>query len=164
MKIKHRVPPSPWGYVPPSHVETDERYLAELEAARLKAEKAWRKAQEALERAEKRLASKPDPDLRAAKEAALLAFEQRARELREIEQLMRSGRSGTPRAVQRTGRQEVLEVGEYRPAKKKPAPTAPVQARRGEAKPTCTRCHGKPPTGFTCRSCGADGTEAWNTQ
>lgn len=162
MKIKHRVPPRPFDYVPPSHVETDEKYLAELEVARAKAEKAWRKAQEALERAEKCLKAKPDPDLKAAREEALRLFEERERELREIERLMRGGGGTPPKVVHRTGKQERLEVGEHRPAKQKRPPTAPVQAQRGEPKPSCSRCHGKPPAGFTCRSCGSDGTEAWN--
>jgi hypothetical protein len=162
VKIRHRVPPAPFDYVPPSHVETDDRYLAELETARKKAERAWRKAQETLERADKRLEAKPDPDLKAAREAALAAFEERERELREIEELMRHGRGTPAKVVQRTGRQERLEVGEYRPPKQKRPPAAPVQAQRGEPKPTCSRCHGKPPAGFTCRACGSDGTEAWN--
>lgn len=130
MKIKHKVN-IPWDYVPPSHVETDDRYLAELEAARQRAEKAWRRAQQDVQRAEKRLATKPDPDLRATRDAAIVAFEARERELREIEALMRAPSASQPRIVQRAGRDDRLEVGEYRPPKrKKKSRTFPVQSRR----------------------------------
>lgn len=129
MKIRHKVN-IPWDYVPPSHVETDTRYLAELETARRKAEKAWKAAQAALARAEKRLAAKPDPDLKAARRDAAAAVEARERELREIELLMRAPNSQPPKVVHRTGRQERLEVGEYRQPKPKKRRKNPVHVRR----------------------------------
>jgi hypothetical protein len=111
VKIQHRVPTPGWGYVPPSHVETDERYLAELEASQRKAERAWRRAQQALERAEEKLAAKPGPDLLAAREAALREFEVRERALAEIRALMQAPAGGRRRAVHRAGRDDRLETG-----------------------------------------------------
>jgi hypothetical protein len=154
VKIKHKVN-IPWDYVPPSHIETDDRYLAELETARRKAEKAWRKAQQDLARAERRLAAKPDPELKAAKEAALREFEARERELREIEALMRGPEGGQARVVQRAGRDNRLEIGEYRPPKRKKGKPQPVRVTRSAPNPPCKTCRGKPPRGFTCSTCGA---------
>ena len=124
MKVKHRPFIPALDYVPSSHVETDDRYLAELETARQRAAKAWQKAQRDVQRAERRLAAKPDPNYRAARDAAIAEFEQRERELRDIEALMRApGRQA--RIVQRSGRDDRLEIGEYRPPKykKQPDPT-----------------------------------------
>ena len=92
-------------------------------------------------------------------------IEQRTRELDSLRRLM-SARpvSGSTRVVLRTGRDDRLDAGEYRPAAGKPSAAAPVKARRNEAKPACSRCHGQPPTGFTCRSCGADGVETWTAR
>lgn len=129
MKIHHKIN-IPWDHVPPSHVETDDRYLAELETARRKAEKAWRKAQQDLARAERRLAARPEPETRAAQEAALRAFEARERELREIEALMRAPGAGQPKIIHRTGRAERLEPGVYKRPKSKPQPQHPVTVRR----------------------------------
>lgn len=111
MKIKHRVPPAPFGYVPPSHVETDEKYLAELEASRVKAERAWKRAQESLERAEKRVAAKPGREAAAARDAALKALEDRERKLAEITKLMAAPASVRKRIAHRAGQQDRLEVG-----------------------------------------------------
>lgn len=134
MKITHKVR-IPWDYIPPSHIETDDRYLGELEAARRKAEKAWRNAQAALERAKRRLKAKPDPDLLAAKEAALVAFEARERELHEIERLMRSPASSQPRVVQRSGADDRLEVGVYRKPRRKRATASSVTVtKKGRSK------------------------------
>jgi len=130
MKVNHRSFVPKVDYVPPSHVETDDRYLAELETARRRAEKAWRQSQKALERAERLLAAKPDPDLRAARDAAIVEFERRERELREIEALMRAPSGGQARVVQRAGRDDRLEIGEYRPPKRKKPKKPPVQTRR----------------------------------
>jgi hypothetical protein len=110
VKIRHRVS-VPWDYVPPSHVETDDRYLAELDAARAKAEKAWKSAQAALARAEKRLEAKPDPDLKAARETALAEFEARETELAELQRLMQAPTAGPKRVVHRAGKQDRLETG-----------------------------------------------------
>lgn len=154
MKIKHKVN-IPWDYVPPSHIETDDRYLAELETARRKAERAWRKAQQDLQRAERRLAAKPDPDLKAARDEALRAVEAREKELREIEALMRGPDHGQARVVQRAGRDNRLEIGEHRPAKRKKGKPQPVRVTRVEPNPPCKTCRGKPPRGFTCSTCGA---------
>ena len=134
MKIKHKVN-IPWDWMPPSHVETDDRYLGELEAARRKAEKAWRNAQRALERAKRQFEAKPDPDLLAAKEAALAAFEARERELHEIERLMRSPTSSQPRVIQRGGRDDRLEIGVYRkPKRKRPAASPVTTTKNGRSK------------------------------
>jgi hypothetical protein len=129
MKIKHRSFTPGWSYIPPSHVESDDRYLGELETARRKAEKAWRKAREVVKRSERLLAAKADPDLKAALEAAIAEFERRARELRLIEQLMRAP-SGQPRIAQRTGRDNRLEIGEYQPPKRKKRKKMPVKVTR----------------------------------
>jgi hypothetical protein len=130
MKVNHRPFTPSWDYVPPSYVETDDRYLAELETSRRRAEKAWRQSQRALERAERLLVAKPDPDLRAARDAAIAEFERRERELREIEALMRAPAGGQAQVVQRAGRDDRLEIGEYRPPKRKKSKKFPVQARR----------------------------------
>lgn len=125
MKITHKIR-IPWDYIPPSHIERDDRYLAELEAARRKAEKQWRNAQAVLNRAKRQLEAKPDPDRLAARDAALAAFEARERELHEIERLMRAPGAAPPRVVQRSGTDDRLEVGVYRKPKRKRAPTGPV--------------------------------------
>ena len=130
MKINHRPFMPPLDYVPPSHVETNDRYLAELETARRRAEKAWRQSQRALERAERQLAAKPDPELLAARDAAIAAFEARERELREIEALMRAPVGSQARIVQRAGQDDRLEVGMHKPPKRKKTRAYPVQTRR----------------------------------
>ena len=130
MKINHRPFMPPLDYVPPSHVETNDRYLAELETARRRAEKAWRQSQRALERAERQLAAKPDPELLAARDAAIAAFEARERELREIEALLRAPVGSQARIVQRAGQDDRLEVGMHKPPKRKKNRAYPVQTRR----------------------------------
>jgi hypothetical protein len=109
VKIRHRVPVP--AEDPPSHVETDEKYLAELEAARKKAEKAWRNAQQALERAEQNAAEKPNITTQQARDTAHERFEARERELAEIQRLMQGPGAEPKRAVHRAGKQERLETG-----------------------------------------------------
>lgn len=93
-------------------------------------------------------------------------LEQRHRELERLRVLMESAPvRRAPRVVLRTGRQERLEVGQrQRFETNRSAPVGTIQTRHVKAKPACSRCHGKPPAGFTCRTCGTDGTEAWNKQ
>jgi hypothetical protein len=108
-----------------------ERYEAELDSARRRAEKAWRKAQKDVERAERRAAQRPDPETIAAREEARRLVLQRLDELREIEELMRTPTHGATKAVHRTGREERLEVGVYaKPKKKRQRKAARITTRR----------------------------------
>lgn len=125
MKIRHRVGP-PRDPAPPAPAELDDRYLAELEATRRKAEKRWNAAQRALARAEERCKTRPDEEARAARAAAAAVLSAREDELAEIEMLMRAP-SGRPRRIaQRSGQQDRLELGRYEDSKR--------TGRRGNAK------------------------------
>ena len=110
---------------------TSERYEAELETARRRADKAWRKAQQDATRAERRAAKHTTPENIAARDEARRLVLQRLDELREIEELMHTPTHSPTKAVHRSGREERLEVGVLKRSKKKRQPKAsPVTTRR----------------------------------
>src|SRR5437899_10213718 len=94
MKIRHKVN---FGWVPPSSPHSSDaisdRYEGEVSATVRRAEKAHRNAQKALERAERRFETKPDPDTRRSVEELRAAVEERFKELRELEIQMQQGPS-----------------------------------------------------------------------
>ena len=134
MKRQHKIN---HGWQRPSDPITPE-YQHEIDRSVSKAETKWRQAQKAVQRAEKaaaraelRAARKPGPETIAARDEARRLVLQRLAELRAIEVLMRTPTHTTPTVVHRTGRQERLEVGEYRrPKSKKTAKSAVKTSRR----------------------------------
>lgn len=107
-----------------------DRYQREIDAAARKAEKAWRKAQQDADRAERRAKQRPGPETIAARDEARQLVIQRLGELREVEKLMQSPTHAPVAAVHRTGRQDRLEVGVYRKPKSKAQPKSAVKTRR----------------------------------
>lgn len=114
MKISHKVN---HGWMPPASPlrsdDTDERYEAEIAQALSRAEKAWRRAQRALEVAESH-ALRPEETAAAPALADLRAeVERRFAELRELEIQMQSapGYDGSSRANERTSPRSVTPKG-----------------------------------------------------
>lgn len=126
MKLKHKIN---HGWQRSSEAITDS-YQREIDASLRKAEKAWRKAQKSAERAERLARQKPSPETIAARDEARRLVLQRLDELRRIEELMRTPTHAPTTAVHRTGRQDRLEVGEYRRPRKKKTPKSPVKSSR----------------------------------
>lgn len=114
MKIHHKINHD---WMPPTSPlrsdDIDERYEAEVAQAVRKAEKSWRGAQKALERAERRAVRSPEPRLMAAVDELRTEVERRFTELRELEVQMqsapgfdasnRSNERRSPRAVNPKG-------------------------------------------------------------
>ncbi|MEU3432396.1 hypothetical protein [Streptomyces sp. NPDC006863] len=133
MKLHHKIN---HGWQRPSD-PVSETYQREVDRSVEKSEVKWRRAQKAVERAtkakeraERRAAEKPTPTLLAAQEAARRLLLQRLDELRQIEVLMRTPTHVPPTAVHRTGRQDRLEVGQYRKPRKRKTSKQPVKTRR----------------------------------
>lgn len=126
MKRHHKVN---HGWERPNEPISD-RYQSELDTALRKAERAHRKAQQNVERAERLAAKRPTPETIAARDEARRLVLARLDELRQIELLMRTSTYATPAAVHRTGREERLEVGAYQKPKKKRIRKSPVKTRR----------------------------------
>ncbi|MGA4964451.1 hypothetical protein [Streptomyces pseudogriseolus] len=133
MKLNHKInhgwqrPPEPINAL----------YQREIDRSVSKAETKWRQAQKAVQRAEKaaaraelRAARRPSPETIAARDEARRLVLQRLDELRQIEELMRTPTHTPTVAVHRTGRQDRLEVGEYRKPRKKKTPKNPVKTTR----------------------------------
>lgn len=95
MKITHNPNPAYIRHTSPiySEVGTDERYEAEIESSRRKAMRAWKRAQKALERAERKLTPKSPPKMRDALEQLRAEVERRWLELHELEVQMQQGPS-----------------------------------------------------------------------
>ena len=133
MKRQHKIN---HGWQRPSDPITPE-YQHEIDRSISKAETKWRQAQKAVQRAkqaqaraELRASRKPCPETIAVRDEARRLVLQRLDELRQIEELMRTPTHAPTAAVHRTGRQERLEVGEYRRPREKKTPTAPVKSSR----------------------------------
>lgn len=126
MKLKHKIN---HGWQRPSDPITDS-YQSEIDRSLRHAEKAWRKAQTAAERAERRARQHPSPETIAARDEARRLVLQRLDELHQIEKLMRTPSYAPTVAVHRTGRDDRLEVGVPRRPKKKRNPKSPVKTRR----------------------------------
>ena len=133
MKRQHKInhgwqrPSDP---ITPEYQRQIDRSISKAETKWRQAQKAVQRAQKAAERAELRAARKPGPETIAAREEARRLVIQRLAELREVEELMRTPTHRPPEAVHRTGRQERLEVGEYRKPRKKRTPKSPVKTSR----------------------------------
>jgi hypothetical protein len=84
MKLHHKIN---HGWVRPSEPITD-RYAAEIEAARQRAEKACRQAERSAQRAERQSERSPSPEAFRARDDARMEVLRRYDELREIEALM----------------------------------------------------------------------------
>jgi hypothetical protein len=120
VKLRHKIN---FGWERPSEPINDS-YQTEIDTTLRKAEKAWRKAQQAAERAELLAAKRLDPESIALRDKARRLVLQRLNELREIEELMRQTNYRQIEAVHRTGRQDRLEVGKHakpKGAKRKPS-------------------------------------------
>lgn len=87
MKLHHKIN---HGWVRPS-APPDDRYLAEIDAARRRAEKRWRRAERLAERAERRCGRSPSPENFQDRDAARMELLHRYDELRAIELLMQQG-------------------------------------------------------------------------
>lgn len=114
-----------------------EAYQRQIDRSTEKAETRWRqaekaveRAQKAAERADKQAARKPTARTIAARNAAQSLVARRLEELRQIEALMQAPQRAQPAAVHRTGRQERLEVGEYRKPLQKETRKSSVSSRR----------------------------------
>lgn len=94
MKLRHKIN---HGWAPassPLHSDAiSDRYEGEVATTVRKAEKAHRKAQKALESAERRFQAKPDPDTRQTVEDLRAEVERRFLELRDLEIQMQQGPS-----------------------------------------------------------------------
>ncbi|MCP9997939.1 hypothetical protein LUX34_23805 [Streptomyces werraensis] len=133
MKLNHKINHG-WQR-PPEPISAS--YQREIDRSVSKAETKWRQAQRAVQRAEKaaaraelRAARRPSPETIAARDEARRLVLQRLDELRQIEELMRTPAHAPTVAVHRTGRQDRLEVGEYRKPRKKKTPKNPVKTTR----------------------------------
>ncbi len=104
MKLQHKIN---HGWAPPASPlrsdPVDVRYETEVTAAVRKAAKAWRGAQKALARAQRRMQHSPSPDTRTAVDDLRAEVERRYAELRELEIQMQSapGYDGSNRSNQR---------------------------------------------------------------
>jgi len=126
MKLSHKVN---FGHGPKAETISDS-YQREIDATLRKAEKAWRKAQQLADRAERLAEKQPSPETRASRDEARRLVLARLAELNEIERLMRRPTYAARTVTHRTGREERLEVGTPRRAKRKSQPVHPVTTRR----------------------------------
>lgn len=94
MKIVHNVNPK-WirPNAPVSSEATDERYEAEVAASVSRAERSWRKAQKALERAERKLSRKSSVAQRGQVDELRRLVAARWQELHDLEIQMQQGPS-----------------------------------------------------------------------
>lgn len=133
MKRQHKVN---FGWQRPEE-QISEAYQRQIDRSTEKAEVRWRRAQKAAERAQRaaeragrRAEQKPTRQALAAREEAQRLVALRLAELREVEGLMRAPTHAPTTVVHRTGRQDRLEVGEYRRPARKRTPMSPVKTRR----------------------------------
>lgn len=139
MRIEHRSPVADWFAIPVS-ATVDPEYEAEVEQSTQRAERDCRRAEARLARAEARLAAALKQQAGSATRRRIAQLRetvgQRRAELEEIRKLM-----VTPPATvadkqvrHRTGRDDHLELGEYKRPQAKYVPAGPVSTtRRGAA-------------------------------
>lgn len=127
MKINHRPGAPKWFQVPESD-PVDDSYAAEVQRHTERGEREYRQAQERLGRAEKRLArvrcqkATPARGKLAARLQALIT--ERRAEIAEYERMMTTPVVSADKQIRlRTGRDDHLELGEY---KREPSPKPPA--------------------------------------
>lgn len=149
MRMAHRTPAANWFAIPVSDT-VDPEYEAKVQQATRRAEREYQKAQERFQRAEERLVDARRMQ-RARKLIAELAdlVELRRTELEDYRKLMTAPPVlQTDKQVRhRTGLDDHLELGVYKKRKRE----VWMQGR------LCIGCHGEPPAGFTCNTCGRSG-------
>lgn len=126
MKLNHKVN---FGHGPAPE-EISDAYQREIDGTLRRAEKAWRKAQQAAERAVRLAEKRPAPATRAARERAIALVTARLAELEEIRRLMNTPTYRQPEVVHRAGQEQRLEVGQFTRAKKKRKPKTAVKTSR----------------------------------
>lgn len=132
MRITHRSPAVNWFAVPESD-PVDDDYEAEVRQVTERGEREYRQAQERLARAEKRLAGaraqkgRSGHRKRVAQLQALADI--RRAELAEIERMMTAPVTADKRLILRTGLDNHLELGEYKPPEARHVPAGPVTRR-----------------------------------
>lgn len=151
MKITHRPPGANWFTVPESD-PVDDNYADEIRQAAERGERGYRQAQQRLARAEARLASvraQKATDARKKCAARLEAsIAERRTELAELERIMTTPAAADKQIRFRTGRDDHLELGEYKPQNPRRSPSGPV---------TRTRLAQRQPTGSPGLSIKEDG-------
>jgi vacuolar-type H+-ATPase subunit E/Vma4 len=126
LKLNHKVN---FGHGPNAEEITPE-YQREIDATLRRAEKAWRKAQQAAERAVRLAEKRPEPETRARREEAIALVTARLAELEEIRRLMSTPTYRQPEVVHRAGKEERLETGVLRRGKGKRTRKSAVTTRR----------------------------------
>lgn len=122
MKIQHKIPIALKAKAEP----ISERYQAELDNARTRAERVWRQADRRRQRAEQHAAHQPTSANKLAHELVCAEAERLWAEFEELDRLMRqapvsSVHSGAGQIRHRTGRDDNLQLGVHkRPRKKRP--------------------------------------------
>jgi hypothetical protein len=87
VKMRHKIN---HGWFPPQpDLVVDDRYQAELERSRKRAEKAWRDAEKVLERAERVAERRPEPDTIRSRDEARMLVLHRLDELQQLHDMMR---------------------------------------------------------------------------
>ena len=133
MKITHRRPGANWFAVPESD-PVDESYAAQVQQATERAERQYRQAQERLVRAERRLARALAEKARAGHKKRITQLralvEKRRAELADIERMMTTPAVTLDKRIMlRTGLDNHLELGEYKPPRPRHVPPGAVERR-----------------------------------
>jgi hypothetical protein len=137
VKITHRRPGTNWFAVPESD-PVDEHYAAQVQQATERAERQYKQAQQRLAHAEKRLARALAEKARAGHKkriAQLRALvDERRAELADIERMMTTPAVTADKHIMlRTGLDNHLELGQYKPPKPRHMPPGAVERRmRGQ--------------------------------
>jgi hypothetical protein len=137
VKIAHRRPGASWFAIPESD-PVDAGYEAEVQQATGRAEREYRQAHARLESAERRLAAAMAQQASAARRKRLAQLQetvdQRRAEVAEYARLMTAPVAADKQIRLRTGLDDHLELGEYKPSAPRRVPAGPVTttyARKG---------------------------------
>lgn len=138
MKITHRAPGTAYFTVPESD-PVEDAYEAEVQRSTGAGEREHRQAQERLRRAEQRLATTQAEKARAGHRKRIAQLEalvsQRRAEVAELAALMTAAPVAADKQVRlRTGLDDHLELGEYKPQASRRVPPGPVTTTRREGK------------------------------
>jgi hypothetical protein len=129
VRITHRHPAGNW-FAAPESDPVDDDYQAEVDRSTGRAERDYRQAQDRLRRAEARLAKAEAAKATAASRrlAARLRglVDERRAEVDELARLMATPATADKQVRLRTGRDDHLELGEYKPQQPRRVPAGPV--------------------------------------
>ena len=133
MKIAHRSWGVSWFAIPESD-PVDDRYATQVKEATERGEHEYRQAQERLACAETRLAKTLAQKATAARRKRIAQLEvmvaSRRAELTELERMMTTPVAADKQIRQRTGLDDHLELGEYKPQNPRRVPSGPVTRAR----------------------------------